>query len=132
LSIRTLNRQECFERLAEVPIGRVAIAVGALPAIVPVSFWLRGESVLFGARCGSMLARATDGTIVAFQCDRYCSGDQSGWTVMGVGPAAPVDDPEALEAWRAPDQWPVGEAADRLIAIQLPRLSGHLVTPDRP
>ena len=124
---RPLNRRECVQRLAQVPIGRVGITIGALPAILPVNYRLHGDAVIFGAMTGSRLELATNGTIVAFQADAYDPDRRSGWTVMGVGRSLLVRDPEALGGpyQPIPEPWVRGEVAEQLMRIELAELSGY-------
>jgi len=83
-----------------VPIGRVALSVDALPAIVPVTFKLIGDSIVFGATAGSRLARATANSIVAFLADSYDLDSRSGWWVEVLGPASWIIDPAELSQLR--------------------------------
>ena len=57
MGFRDLSRDECLGYLARVPVARVGVTIGALPAIFPVNFRMRGEDlVLFGAMANSRLA----------------------------------------------------------------------------
>jgi uncharacterized protein len=129
MAIRLLCRDECLDLLATVPIGRVAVSVGALPAIFPINFELDDDGVLFGAMADSRLAKATHGNIVAFQADAYDPIERSGWSVLGVGPAtrlSSTNDPRHV--YRSiPEPWTMGEAPEHLMRIELGQLSGHRI-----
>ncbi len=131
MGLHTLSKQECTELLAQIPVGRVALTLNALPVIFPVNYRLIGESVVFGAMAGSSLSRATDGSIAAFQADSFDETNRSGWTVMAVGRALDVGDAETigrldLEA-ELPEPWALGESAERYFRISLDRVSGHRI-----
>jgi hypothetical protein len=64
----------------------VAITERGLPNVVPVPFELRGSDIVFAADYDSLLARATNGTVVAFQSDGVCPDGI--WSVSAVGLAA--------------------------------------------
>jgi nitroimidazol reductase NimA-like FMN-containing flavoprotein (pyridoxamine 5'-phosphate oxidase superfamily) len=87
-----LTKSECFERLSQVSLGRIATSIDALPVILPVHFVLSDESVLFPTVTGSKLDAATTGTVIAFQADAhdFLSGDF--WSVLLQGIASSVGD----------------------------------------
>ena len=66
-----LDEDECLRLLATVPIGRVGICSGALPAILPVNFELYGRSIVFRTGRGTKLDAAVRSAVVAFQADQY-------------------------------------------------------------
>jgi uncharacterized protein len=130
VAIRTLSKEECLSLLAQVPIGRVAVTIGALPAILTVNFRLLGESVIFCAGAGSALVRATDNKIVAFQADAFDIVRETGWAVMGVGPSTEVRNPEALlpAGSESFEPWTHGDMADHLMRVDLTGISGHMIS----
>lgn len=129
MGIRVLTRDECLQLLGQVPIGRIALSINALPAIYPVNFELLGESVFFGAMAGSRLALAINGNIVAFQADSYDLDQHCGWTVMGVGHSKRVDVADDLQRLVSgvPEPWVLGHTAAQLVEVKLASLSGHAI-----
>jgi nitroimidazol reductase NimA-like FMN-containing flavoprotein (pyridoxamine 5'-phosphate oxidase superfamily) len=121
-----LATEECKRALESVPIGRVALSVDALPAIVPVTFKLIGDSIVFGAMAGSRLARATANSIVAFLADSYDLDSQSGWWVEVLGPASWITDPDELSQLRGEltEPWVTGERLDHAVRIELTEVKG--------
>jgi nitroimidazol reductase NimA-like FMN-containing flavoprotein (pyridoxamine 5'-phosphate oxidase superfamily) len=92
---RELSPQECLRRLEGVPVGRIVHTRRALPAVLPVNFSLDGDgTVLLRTAAASELARAIDGTVVAFEADAVDAVARSGWSVIVTGTAAVVTDPE--------------------------------------
>jgi nitroimidazol reductase NimA-like FMN-containing flavoprotein (pyridoxamine 5'-phosphate oxidase superfamily) len=88
-----LTKTQCFERLGRARIGRVAVSVGALPAVFPVPFVVVGGHVYFLTAEGTKLRSATRGTVVAFEVDDFDVVADTGWSVLVVGQATEVADP---------------------------------------
>lgn len=80
-----MSRSECLRLLATAPIGRVALTMGALPAVLPVNFVLDDGTIVIRTGVGSKLAAATKQAVVAFEADHVNRDTQSGWSVMVVG-----------------------------------------------
>ena len=95
-----------MERLASTNRGRMAITVGALPAIVPVRYAVVDDDVEFPVATDEAW-RATDGHIVAFNAEGV---DDNGhpWSVGVLGRTRHLAD-----------------ADQRLVALSIERLSGH-------
>lgn len=86
--LRVLTRAECLRRLVSVPVGRVALSWRALPTILPVHFCVsEDEALVFHARPGTTLHRATDGTVVAFEAEGPAGAVEPAWTVVVHGVA---------------------------------------------
>jgi nitroimidazol reductase NimA-like FMN-containing flavoprotein (pyridoxamine 5'-phosphate oxidase superfamily) len=92
--LERLERAECLALIATVPIGRIAFTEAALPAIQPVNFVLDGEDVIIRTGVGSKLAIAARSAVVAFEADSYNTQAMDGWSVVLVGRAHAVIDPE--------------------------------------
>ena len=86
LSRTAMTPRECRDRLAAHSVGRVAITNRALPAVVPVAYAITGSLIYFRAQAGSVLARACNNTVVAFEIDELPQ-DQPGWSVLVIGMA---------------------------------------------
>jgi nitroimidazol reductase NimA-like FMN-containing flavoprotein (pyridoxamine 5'-phosphate oxidase superfamily) len=127
-----LDAAESRARLGRNGIGRVAVSVGALPAIFPVAFAQRDGDIYFRTTPGTKLAAATANTIVAFEVDRVDPMMHGGWSVLVVGRAAEVTRPEELEELRSLPltRWAPG-APESLVRIHADRISGRVLpTPD--
>jgi hypothetical protein len=105
-----LGREECLRLLGSAGIGRLAYTRAALPAIRPVSFFLRNGDVVIPVRTGSPLVDAVRGAVVAFEADVYDSGARTGWAVTIVGTS------HVLHDGLAPDL--------RLISVRLGLVEG--------
>ena len=91
--LELLDEPDCLALLAHSSIGRLGVSVGGLPAIFPVNFVFADGSVVFHTGEGTKLSAAVANTVVAFQCDEFDLVEQSGWSVLVVGPAEVVTDP---------------------------------------
>jgi uncharacterized protein len=124
-----LGQAECFRLLAGGGLGRVAISVGALPAILPVRFVLDDGEIVFRAGSGTVLGGASRGTVVAFEADGVEDGAGT-WSVLVTGLARHITD--AAELARA-DALPLPQwsttGSDHVVAVTAAMISGRrLVT----
>ncbi|GAA3632945.1 pyridoxamine 5'-phosphate oxidase family protein [Streptomyces sp. S1A] len=95
---RELDRRECLNLLGQVPLGRIVYTENALPAVLPVNFFLdRDQAVVLRTSGTSRMARAVDGSVVAFEVDRFDEATRSGWSVVVTGRASLVTDPGEAE-----------------------------------
>ncbi|WP_216853134.1 pyridoxamine 5'-phosphate oxidase family protein [Phytoactinopolyspora halotolerans] len=92
--LEVLSREQCYELVGSVPIGRIVFTEGALPAIQPVNFILDGEDVVIRTGAGSKLAAAARSAVVAFEADSYDEQTLSGWSVVLIGRAEAVGQDE--------------------------------------
>ncbi|WP_129667221.1 pyridoxamine 5'-phosphate oxidase family protein [Phytoactinopolyspora endophytica] len=88
--LEVLSREQCFELLESVPIGRIVFTEGALPAIQPVNFLLDSGNVVIRIGPGSKLAAAARSAVVAFEADSYDAEALTGWSVVLIGRAEAV------------------------------------------
>jgi nitroimidazol reductase NimA-like FMN-containing flavoprotein (pyridoxamine 5'-phosphate oxidase superfamily) len=98
--LERLDRAECLRLLSFHGVGRVAVTVGALPAVFPINYALEGENVVFRTAAGTKLDAAVRGAIVAFEVDEIHPVNHTGWSVVAVGPASEVTEPAELEVVR--------------------------------
>ena len=89
-----MTEDEARQLLAGGEVGRVGITMGALPAIFPVNYRVIDGAIVFRTSPGSKLSAAAEGAVVAFEVDDHQLADRSGWSVLAVGRAAVVDDPD--------------------------------------
>ncbi|MGD0379024.1 MAG: pyridoxamine 5'-phosphate oxidase family protein [Acidimicrobiales bacterium] len=108
--LEVLVAEQCLELLDTAHLGRVAVTIGAVPAIFPVHYRLLDGQIVFRTRKGTDLQTGSANTVVAFEADTVDATWEQGWSVLVVGVAREVTDTEALAAaWhRAPDLWDAG------------------------
>jgi nitroimidazol reductase NimA-like FMN-containing flavoprotein (pyridoxamine 5'-phosphate oxidase superfamily) len=129
-TMEILSVEECTNLLRQVPVGRIAVTVDALPAIFPVNFDVVDGAVVFRTPPGTKLASATASAVVAFEVDSYEADGRTGWSVMVQGMAGEVTDPASLREvdLASLDAWALDGAADHVVRIELHRVSGRRFT----
>jgi hypothetical protein len=130
--ILTLNREDCLRHLGRTGVGRVAVCVGALPAIFPVNYAMRSEDVVFRTTPGTKLAAAVRNAVVAFEVDHSDRMSHTSWSVMIVGPSDEISDPTELAATdRLPlTRWAGAGGPESTVCIRADLISGQeLVNP---
>ncbi len=127
-----LTREECFHRLAEVPVGRISVSIDALPVILPVHFALEDESVLFRTVRGTKLDTAATDAVVAFQADASDSRAGGWWSVLLQGIASPVRDGEDESHRGNLTPWPGADRRQptRLLRIDTDAMRGRFFRDD--
>lgn len=110
---RELAKSECFDRLAEAPLGRIAVVDDLGPAIFPVNFVFDRSMVVFRTDEGSKLDAACRGSRVAFEVDGIDLATRTGWSVLVRGEAVEVTNPAEVQrlADVAPQPWAPGAKA---------------------
>lgn len=126
----TMSRDECFERLETVPVGRIGLSIGALPQVLPVNFVVHEDAIVVRTLRGTKLDAAAAGAVVAFEVDHYEDDGSSGWSVMLQGEASEITDQSALDVARSLPlrPWAMGDKADRFVQIETLRMTGRKFT----
>ena len=126
-----LDEDECLRLLGSVPIGRVGICSGSLPAILPVNFELYGRSIVFRTGRGTKLDAAVRSAVVAFQADHYDALYHTGWSVLAIGEAKDITENVDLFAGEARVRpWAGGERR-HYVTVEAEFLSGRRINNDR-
>lgn len=97
--LRDLGESECWARLGESGIGRVAMCSAQGPTVVPVNYLVDAGSVVVRTAPYTQLAGHLDETL-AFEVDDFEPDMRRGWSVLIVGPAVAIDDPDELAQMR--------------------------------
>ena len=92
VGVGALSRRAAFDRLSTVNVGRVALTMRALPAVVSVRFYLDKLAVVVASSLWDLRAQAV-GQVVAFHADGTDARTGQGWEVCLVGVAAACGDP---------------------------------------
>ncbi|OBQ53071.1 XRE family transcriptional regulator [Streptomyces sp. H-KF8] len=125
-----LGPEECRALLSTHGVGRVAVTTPEGPAVVPVNYEVVDGAIAFRTAPGSAPAAAV-GSEIAFEVDHVDEAMSRGWSVLAVGPAQAVTEPDEVRrltehAHTAP--WAGGER-EMWVAIQPARLTGRRITP---
>jgi nitroimidazol reductase NimA-like FMN-containing flavoprotein (pyridoxamine 5'-phosphate oxidase superfamily) len=96
--LRVLAREECLALLGTVRLGRVGLCLQTLPAVLPVTFGLLGEDVVFRTGTGTKLTAAVAHSVVVFEADHADIELGTGWSVCVTGRAETLHRPDDLAA----------------------------------
>jgi len=127
-----LDEEECLKLLHDGSFGRVAVSVGAIPAVFPVNYYALNGAIYFFTAEGTKLAAATREAMVAFEIDHFDAVYHEGWSVLAVGIASEVREPVMHElVLRLPLQpWAPGSRG-HLVRVWPDFLSGRRITGGR-
>lgn len=119
--IADLNQAQCLQLLGADGLGRVVFTTASMPAVTPVRYHLDGNEVIFRVPPDGPLAKATRNAVVGFQADDIDPTTHTGWSVLGVGLAYEITDPN-----RRADL--ATSPTTHIVAVPLQQLTGHRVT----
>ncbi len=126
--LEILTEDECRTLLGTVAVGRVAITLGALPAVFPVNYRVVDDEIVFLAGEGTKLRAALDGVVVAFQADEIDGPRRRGWSVLVVGLAQEITDDEELARARDLDLQPLaGGERTHFVRVRPEFVSGRRI-----
>jgi len=77
-----IPEEECWQLVATTSVGRVALSVKALPAVLPVQYYLDGRTLAVCLGHRQISERSLHGAIVAFAADAIDPATRSGWSVQ--------------------------------------------------
>ncbi len=126
--LRELNRRDCLDLLQGSGVGRVAVCTPDGPVIIPVNYVLDDETVVVRTAPYTLLAgHAWDQA--AFEIDDLDHDMRRGWSVLVVGQAAPVEDPDEIaESQRLSELMPWAPGSRNMfIRITPQRITGREV-----
>ncbi|WP_406164776.1 pyridoxamine 5'-phosphate oxidase family protein [Streptomyces sp. NBC_00996] len=129
--LRDLDPDECRTLLSTHGVGRVAVSASdGRPAVVPVNYEVVDEAIVFRTAPDSVAAAAVERE-VAFEVDHVDEALSQGWSVLAVGPASVVTEPDAVRrltrhAHTTP--WAGGER-EMWVSIRPTSLTGRRITP---
>lgn len=113
--------------LGSVSLGRIVFTARALPAIRPVTHLVDGDHVIIRTDRDAAITselRARTGTVVAYEADAIDTTEHLGWSVVVVGVAHRVIDPDDAAAYRQALRPWVSGAKDQVIAIHADVVTG--------
>jgi uncharacterized protein len=128
--LETLDRDECRRLLDATKVGRLGYCTDLGPRIVPMNYTLVGEAVIFRTGIDTEASHQLFDHPIAFQVDQVDEFLQTGWSVLVVGNAQPLDEESLLlpDVGQSPQPWPEGR---RALVVQLPltMMTGRRVHP---
>jgi nitroimidazol reductase NimA-like FMN-containing flavoprotein (pyridoxamine 5'-phosphate oxidase superfamily) len=125
-----LDPDECRALLSTHGVGRVAVSSARGPAVVPVNYEVVGDTIAFRTAPESVPAAAV-GSEVAFEVDHVDEAMSRGWSVLAVGTARVVTEPDEVRrlvegAHSTP--W-AGGVREMWVAIRPTRVTGRRIVP---
>jgi nitroimidazol reductase NimA-like FMN-containing flavoprotein (pyridoxamine 5'-phosphate oxidase superfamily) len=85
--LEILDESECIRLLHTARIGRVAVNLGEMAAVLPVNFVMLGPDILFFTGTGVKLNAALSAASVSFEADEIDADTHTGWSVLAIGRA---------------------------------------------
>ena len=132
VGLEVLDEHECFRLLRACHLGRVALSLGALPAVFPVHYALLGRDPVFRTDAGAKLTAASAGNVVCIEIDDADPESHGGWSVMVTGPADVLtDEADLAQAKDLPLRPWVGRG-DAFVRIKAAVVSGRRISPPHP
>jgi len=120
------SREECLAHLANHDLGRIALTVSALPAVLPVRYQLLTDNIVFRAAPTSRLVTSALDGVVAFEVDTVARDGSAGWSVLIVGYLYEIRDEAILARARQLPLLPwAPDGEDRYLTIPIEHVSGR-------
>ncbi|WP_127361146.1 DUF1918 domain-containing protein [Actinacidiphila soli] len=128
--LQDLGPDECRARLSTHGVGRVAVSTPDGPTVIPVNYEVIDDKIAFRTAPDSVPAAAV-GTNVAFEVDHVDDAMSQGWSVLAVGLARVVTEPDAVRrlADRAHTKPWAGGEREMWVSIRPRRLTGRRISP---
>ena len=128
--LELLTERQCRDLLQTEQIGRVAVSIGALPAIFPVNYRVVDGDIIFRTGEGLKRRAALRGSVVGFEVDHIDPEAATGWSVMVVGLAREQEPDEAdPPEYGSISPWAGGERS-HVIRIHPEVVSGRRIGTD--
>ncbi|MER6787268.1 DUF1918 domain-containing protein [Streptomyces sp. NPDC000658] len=129
--LRDIGPEECRTLLSTHGVGRIAVSASdGRPAVVPVNYDVIDDAIVFRT-APNLTPAAAVGTEVAFEVDHMDEALSQGWSVLAVGPASVVTEPDAvrtLSEHAHSTPWAGGER-EMWVSIRPAHLTGRRITP---
>jgi len=124
-----LSSEECRRRLEGGSIGRVAWNTVDGPQVLPVTYAVHNDAVVFRTAAYGPLADLRHVRRVAFEIDEFDAETRTGWSVVVVGQSrAAAKAAELVELWSQADPVPWAPGTRNLfIEIRIDQLSGRSI-----
>ncbi len=127
-----IDRAECLHLLATHQVGRLGLVRGSEPLILPVNYWVDGDSIVFRTAPGTKLSLG-DGSPACFQIDELDPVTRSGWSVLAVGRLEEITDYDHPDVRRLRDlplsSWAGDDGRRHWMRLITRRLTGRRVSP---
>jgi hypothetical protein len=123
---QVLGDAAAMRLLASVDYGRVVFTLNALPAIRPVNHVVDRGRIIIRTRLSSAISaavRSADRVVVAYEADSIDPEAQTGWSVVAIGLAGTLIDPDQISCYEQLLH-PWVNHADTVVAITPTMIAG--------
>ena len=106
-----LDVEQCRSLLERGVVGRVAMATPVGPRIAPVNYVVHQDAIVFRTTPYSELSTYGWNADLAFETDQIDQDSRTGWSVVAIGRAHVVEDPDEVQRIRRtgdPQPWAPG------------------------
>ncbi|MDX3233112.1 helix-turn-helix domain-containing protein [Streptomyces sp. ME19-01-6] len=127
-ALAELGPEECRGLLVTRGVGRISVSTSWGPAIVPVDYRVVDDAVVFRTAPDASPAAAA-GSQVAFEVDHIDETLSGGWSVLVVGRARQITEPEAVRRLAGREYhrpWP-GGSRDLWLRIDPTSVTGRRI-----
>ena len=124
--LEIITPEECWQLLADAPVGRVAFNEAGEPMVLPVNHAVVGHRIVFRTLRGSLLHEALMAEPVAFQVDSFDVIERTGWSVLVRGIADLAEDPQELEQLEL-HPWADSVDRDDWVQIRAEEITGRRI-----
>lgn len=126
---RTISEQRCWQLLRAGTIGRVAWTSPTGPEVLPVTYAVHDDQIVFRTAPYGPLAQLREPQAVVFEIDEFDLDQHSGWSVTarGTSRAASRAD-ELVQLWDNADPVPWAAGTRTLFLVVVPhQVNGRIV-----
>lgn len=123
-----LGRDQCWALMGTHGVGRIAVTLDDGPAILPVNYLVTDGDIAFRTSPDAAPSEAA-GAEIAFEVDHIDDAFSQGWSVLAVGGARKVTEPDAvarLERLAYSEPWAGGDR-DLWIVLTPARVTGRRI-----
>ncbi|MEV6053666.1 DUF1918 domain-containing protein [Streptomyces sp. NPDC052107] len=129
--LRDLSPEECRTLLSAYGVGRVSVTTSdGRPAVIPVNYDVVDDAIVYRTAPDSVAASAAEQE-VAFEVDHLDDALGQGWSVLAVGPATVVTDPDTVRSLTRQAHTPpfAGGEREMWVSIRPTSLTGRRIVP---
>jgi uncharacterized protein len=121
----SMGHAACMALLGVGGVGRVAVSIGAVPAVFPVRYAMLEGEVVFRTAGGTSLDGAVRNAVIAFEVDDLDPWHLGGWSVLLVGTADEITDDTMRARAEALPLPAASGPRDHVMAIRPELISGR-------
>lgn len=117
--LQVLDEEACWERLGEVAVVRVGVAVGGRIDVLPVNHLVHERRIYWRSAAGTKLAVAAAEAEVAVEADTFDVETHASWSVLVHGRMSIVSDAALAEQLHAREVVPWTAADQRVVWLEV-------------